>query len=106
MSGETQDVGLAGYLADLSSVIRDYLSSQTDVSSPSFHATALASRLAARVAAERERANTAEATLRTVLDVFYEKGHPGRPCIRTGWIPVETVAKWRAALDTPREDQP
>lgn len=39
----------APWLADLSAAIRDYLTTETDVSSPSFHATALTHRLAARV---------------------------------------------------------
>lgn len=42
------------------------------------------------------------ARLRTVLaDVlgcFTERGHPGHPCLRTGWQDVEQVAEWRAAL--------
>jgi hypothetical protein len=33
-----------------------------------------------------------------VLDRFIEKGHPGRPALRTGWTWVETVEGWRQAL--------
>ena len=36
----------AALLADISAVIREYLTEQTDVSAPSFHATALTHRLA------------------------------------------------------------
>lgn len=35
--------------ADLSAVIRDYLTTETDVSMPSFHATALTHRIAGHV---------------------------------------------------------
>jgi hypothetical protein len=30
-----------------------------------------------------------------VLGHFQERGHPGRPCVRTGWIAEESVDQWR-----------
>ena len=39
----------AAALADLSAAIRDYLTNETDVTSPSFHATALTHRIAGHV---------------------------------------------------------
>jgi hypothetical protein len=38
----------------------------------------------------------AEATLREVLSHFVHPGHPGEPCLQTGWISVKTVDRWRA----------
>lgn len=37
------------------------------------------------------------AALTEVLSEFY-KGHPGGAWLRTGWVRVGTVARWRAAL--------
>ena len=51
----------------------------------------------ARVKAERERDRLRE-VLAEVLGHFWKTGHPGRPCLSTDWIAVETVAEWRAAL--------
>lgn len=48
---------------------------------------------------QRQRAETARATLDEVLRQFTHKGHPGEPCLQTGWISERTVARWRAALD-------
>lgn len=50
---------------------------------------------------QRQRAETARATLDEVLRQFTHKGHPGEPCLQTGWISERTVARWRAALDEP-----
>lgn len=51
-----------------------------------------------------------EALCDEVLNSFTEKGHPGRACLRTGWIYVETVERWRAAAlgegDRPAEPWP
>lgn len=45
------------------------------------------------------------AETRTVLDevlrAFVHKGHPGEPCLQTGWISVGTVERWRAVLYPP-----
>ena len=32
-----------------------------------------------------------------VLATFTEHGHPGSPCLRTGWHTVERVEAWREA---------
>lgn len=40
-----------------------------------------------------------------VLRQFTHKGHPGEPCLQTGWINEKTVTRWRAALYTPAHDQ-
>lgn len=57
---------------------------------------------------QHERAKEAEAelakiraTLGEVLRDFVHKGHPGEPCLQTGWISEKTVARWRAALQPP-----
>lgn len=56
------------------------------------------------LAADRSRLQAelaeARATLAAVLAGFTEQGHPGRPCVRHGWVSVEQVEKWRAALTT------
>lgn len=33
--------------------------------------------------------------LNEVLGSFTQQGHPGEPCLRTGWIGTRTVARWR-----------
>lgn len=40
--------------------------------------------------------------LADVLAMFSESGHPGRDCLRTGWVPVEQVEAWRRVLDGER----
>lgn len=46
------------------------------------------------------------ADLRIVLDEvlrkFVHKGHPGEPCLSSGWISEKTVARWRAVLYPPQ----
>lgn len=42
------------------------------------------------------------ATLDEVLRHFTHKGHPGEPCLQTGWISEKTVARWRAVLYPPQ----
>lgn len=42
-------------------------------------------------------------TLDDVLRHFVHKGHPGEPCLQTGWISERTVARWRAVLYPPKE---
>lgn len=37
-----------------------------------------------------------------VLRHFVHKGHPGEPCLQTGWISEKTVARWRAVLYPPQ----
>jgi hypothetical protein len=50
------------------------------------------------------------AETRTVLDEvlrhLVHKGHPGEPCLQTGWISVGTVERWRAVLYPPAQDGP
>lgn len=36
-----------------------------------------------------------------VLRQFVHKGHPGEPCLQTGWVSVRTVDRWRTALYQP-----
>lgn len=38
------------------------------------------------------------ALLDEVLGHFTQKGHPGEPCVRTGWIRERTLAGWHAAV--------
>jgi hypothetical protein len=38
------------------------------------------------------------ATLDDVLRHFVHKGHPGLPCLSSGWVDETTVARWRATL--------
>jgi hypothetical protein len=35
-----------------------------------------------------------------IVGHFWQHGHPGAPCLRTGWVGVGAVAEWRAALAT------
>ncbi|MFC8009117.1 hypothetical protein [Streptomyces cinereoruber] len=51
---------------------------------------------AGRAEAERDAARN---TLADVLRHFVHKGHPGEPCLSSGWISVKTVEKWRAVLN-------
>lgn len=50
------------------------------------------------VLAKQQRIEQLEGALSEVLGGFCERGHPGRPCIRTGWVPEERLAVWRQAL--------
>ncbi|MFD4788270.1 hypothetical protein ACFWN1_14665 [Streptomyces sp. NPDC058459] len=38
------------------------------------------------------------AVLAEVLRHFTEHGHPGAPCIRTGWVRTDTVDRWRSVV--------
>jgi hypothetical protein len=53
----------------------------------------------------RAEADRLRETLREVLSGFYERGHPGFDGRRTGWVRVDTLDRWRAALgpDAPVE---
>ncbi|MFB7776892.1 hypothetical protein [Streptomyces bauhiniae] len=46
---------------------------------------------------ERERDQQA-AVLAEVLRHFTEHGHPGAPCVRTGWVRTDTVDRWRSVV--------
>lgn len=48
---------------------------------------------------DRERIAALEEELRWWIGNAIYPGHPGRPCLRTGWIPVERVKESRALLD-------
>jgi hypothetical protein len=50
---------------------------------------------------QRDRAQQLAGVLDEVLRHFTHKGHPGEPCLQTGWIREATVARWRAALYQP-----
>jgi hypothetical protein len=41
-----------------------------------------------------------------VLRHFVHKGHPGEPCLSSGWISERTVARWRAVIYPQAVDQP
>lgn len=43
------------------------------------------------------------AALDEVLRRFVHKGHPGAPCLSSGWINETTVARWRATLYSPKQ---
>lgn len=43
----------------------------------------------------RDRLRVVAAKMAALFDV---RGHPGRECLRTSWVPVALVAEWRAAL--------
>lgn len=51
-----------------------------------------------RLLRERDEARQQLAVLRKtlaeILAQFHEKGHPGEPCIRTGWIRESTIVAW------------
>lgn len=52
------------------------------------------------------RVDELQAALNEVLGHFTRKGHPGEPCLRTGWLPVKWVDRWRRiAAGRPSWDQ-
>jgi hypothetical protein len=53
----------------------------------------------------QERRDQLAATLHDVLGHFVHKGHPGEPCLQSGWIAEKTVAKWRAVLTPPAAEE-
>ena len=52
---------------------------------------------------QQQRVEQLATTLDEVLRQFVHKGHAGEPCLQTGWISEETVARWRAILYPPKE---
>ena len=60
---------------------------------------------AATIANHTVEINQLRHTLDEVLRHFVHKGHPGEPCLQTGWISERTVARWRAVLNPPKEQQ-
>jgi hypothetical protein len=59
---------------------------------------------AQRAVTAAEHRDQLAATLQQVLSHFVHKGHPGEPCLQTGWVREDTVAKWRAVLYPPAAD--
>jgi uncharacterized protein (DUF2267 family) len=62
------------------------------------HAVRMAAQYADKAIENGERAARLAATLDELLRQFVHKGHPGEPCLQTGWISEKTVARWRAVL--------
>lgn len=54
-----------------------------------------------RVLAELHRVR---ATLAEAVRQFYEHGHPGYPALRSCWVRVSTVERWRAVLAEPARE--
>lgn len=48
-----------------------------------------------------EEAQQLRGLLDTILGHFTERGHPGRECLRTPWLHIETVEQWRTAARSP-----
>ncbi|WP_432124034.1 hypothetical protein [Streptomyces sp. C10-9-1] len=46
----------------------------------------------------RNQAEQLTDLLAEVLTHFTETGHPGQPCLRTGWVPTGRVEHWRTLL--------
>jgi hypothetical protein len=44
------------------------------------------------------RVRVLQGALGESLGQFHERGHPGTPCLRSGWVDVATVDGWRRAL--------
>ncbi|MFI6332932.1 hypothetical protein ACIBBG_32075 [Micromonospora chersina] len=55
---------------------------------------------ASEVATLRDQRNQLVALVGEILRHFTQRGHPGRPCLRTGWIQEETANGWRERLAT------
>jgi hypothetical protein len=56
----------------------------------------------------RQQVEQARVALRDAVYSFTESGHPGEACLSSGWVPVDTVRGWRAALAKlpPAKDAP
>jgi hypothetical protein len=61
------------------------------------HQTGKAGPEPADVAAIRAENERLRALLGEVLGHFTQKGHPGEPSVRTGWIPEKWLARWQLA---------
>jgi hypothetical protein len=63
----------------------------------------------ARAVQRAERAEEQRDQLRVTLDEvlrhFVRKGHPGAPCLESGWVHEDTVARWRAVLHPPAAEE-
>lgn len=51
----------------------------------------------------RGRTDELSETLRVVLSHFVHKGHPGTPCLQTGWVREDVVRQWRKEADGEQE---
>jgi hypothetical protein len=47
----------------------------------------------------KELKDVLDEVLDEVLRSFHERGHPGYPALRSGWVREDRVAEWRAVLD-------
>ena len=57
----------------------------------------------ARAEAAGDRVAALEATVREALSTFAHPTHPGRECRQSGHVPVETLRRWQATLDAPKD---
>lgn len=59
---------------------------------------------------ERDQARAANTLLRhtlgEILRNFTEKGHPGEPCLRSGWVPIHRIREARDLLTAIEPTQP
>lgn len=60
---------------------------------------------ATRAETAEQRRDELAATLADVLSHFTHKGHPGEPCLQTGWVAEKTFARWRAVLYPPAPEE-
>lgn len=84
-------------LADQIRYCADQLTTATLLDRPNIVAATLRdlAEKARETETQRDRlASHLEALVRT----FYDKGHPGEPCLRSGWVPVRQIAEARQAL--------
>ena len=66
------------------------------------YAVAYPMTLARAEAAETESDRLREA-LREALSTFAYPTHPGRECRQSGHVPIETLRRWQAVLDAPKD---
>lgn len=57
----------------------------------------------AALAEERAKVARLRGALREAISSFAHPTHPGRACRQSGHVPVETIARWNAALADPAE---
>lgn len=98
-SDTAKHYGVPFLLAELDRVTRERDEARADVEA--FQEDYAADYGHASAARERLRALASE-----MLSKFVHEGHPGRACLRTSWITVEQVEKWRAALSGTQVDGP
>lgn len=64
-----------------------------------FEALASPEEVTERRVACAKRIEELESLGEEMLRSFWDEGHPGRSCKRSGWIYDETIAAWRAILN-------